>query len=335
MQSIVNEAMRVDGYSPHVYRPMPPELLYGIDPRKLPEIALERSSCALDKMGRRLRKDAPLLLCGVISIESESTTDFKAFLKYSLHYLKKKYGANLMSVVLHLDEAHPHMHFFAMPSLKNGVFNIAEIHDGIRARNDCSGGYSKKANAYKTAMREFQDSFYEGVASKLGLTRLGPRVQRLTRKQWKAQQAQAQALSAKHSALTKKQREINKVQKSVESIKNEIQQREVKLIQIEKATFFQSKEKMKNAYLRKRLSSTEQELAHVGEHAECLEIKSSAFLQELRHLRKDNENYKRKFDAMAYKLSLKDEYILQLKKQCRDNNNEKTNSTYTSNYYSP
>ncbi|ELQ2336933.1 hypothetical protein QTG64_002151 [Vibrio vulnificus] len=135
--------------------------------------------------------------------------------------------------------------------------------------------------------------------------------------------------------MTKKQREINKAQKSIESIKNEIQRREVKLTQIEKATFFKNKEKMKNAYLRKRLSASEQELAKVGEHAECLEVKSSSFLRELRNLRKDNENYQRKFDAMAYKLSLKDEYILQFKQQCRDNNNEKTNSTYTSNYYSP
>lgn len=338
MDSIVNEVMRVDGYCPHVYQPQTPEVLLGLDPRQLPKIALERVKSAKDKKGRKVRKDAPLLLAGVISISAESDLDFKKFLSLSLAFLKRNYGQNLMSVVLHLDEghpcAHPHLHFYAIPSNKNGRFSMAEIHPGIRARNECVGkGYSQKANAYKKAMRAYQDLFYDQVGFKLGLTRLGPRVQRLTRKEWKAQQAQAQALSAKHSALTRKQREINKAQKSIESIKNEIQRREVKLTQIEKATFFKNKEKMKNAYLRKRLSASEQELATVSEHAECLQVKSSAFLRELKNLRKDNENYQRKFDAMAYKLSLKDEYILQLKQQCRDKNNEKTNSTYASNTY--
>lgn len=335
MSSIVSEAMRVDGFCPHVYQPQTPEILYGLDPRQLPDIAIERSKMAKDKKGRKVRKDAPLLLAGVISIPAESDIDFKKFLSLSLTFLKRTYGQNLASVVLHLDEAHPHLHFYAIPSLKDGGFSMAEIHPGIKARSECVGkGYSKKANAYKQAMRGYQDMFYAQVSSKLGMTRLGPRVQRLTRKQWKAQQAQAKALSAKHFDLTKRQRKINAVQKSVEIAKNEIQQRETKLTQIEKSAFFQNKEKMKNDYLRKRLSNSEKELAHFGEHAEDLEIKNSAFIKELKTLRKDNESYQRKFDAMAYKLSLKDEFILKLKQQRRDNNYEKTNSTDTSNCYS-
>ncbi|MDG3088813.1 plasmid recombination protein [Vibrio hannami] len=335
MYCIVNEAMRVDRFCPHVYQPQTPEILFGLDPRKLPDIAIERSKMAKDKKGRKVRKDAPLLLAGVISIPAESDIDFKKFLSLSLRFLKHTYGQNLASVVLHLDESHPHLHFYAIPSLKDGGFSMAEIHPGIKARSECVGkGYSEKANAYKQAMRGYQDMFYAQVGSKLGMTRLGPRVQRLTRKQWKAQQAQAQALSAKHFDLIKRQRKINAIQKSVEAAKNEIQQREIKLTQIEKSAFFQNKEKMKNDYLRKCLSNSEKELAHFGEHAEGLEIKNSAFLKELKTLRKDNESYQRKFDAMSYKLSLKDEYILKLKQQRRDNNHEKANSTYTSNYYS-
>ncbi len=335
MQSIVNEAMRVDGFCPHVYQPQTPQVLLGLDPLKLPKIALERSQKSKDKKGRKVRKDAPLLLAGVISLGAESDVNFRDFLKQSIGFLRNKYGENLMSVVLHLDEEHPHLHFYVLPSTKNGSFSMSDIHDGIKARNECDGGYSKKANAYKHAMRKFQDSYYDEVGSKLGLTRLGPRVQRLTRKEWKAQQAQAQAFSARHAELTRKQLKVDQEKKALETIRKDIHQREIELTQIKKAKFFQNKEKMKTAYLRKRLSASERESAYLSEHAECLEIKSSAFLQELRNLRKDNENYQRKFDAMAYKLSLKDEYILQLKQKCRDNNNEKTNSTYTSNYYSP
>lgn len=338
MDSIVNEAMRVEGYCPHVHQPQTPEVLFGLDPRNLPQIAIERVQRAKDKKGRKVRKDAPLLLAGIISIPSESDLDFSKFLSLSLAFLKRNYGQNLMSVVLHLDEGHPsphpHLHFYAIPSLENGKFSMAEIHPGIRARNECVGkGYSQKANAYKKAMRCYQDLFYAQVGFQLGLTRLGPRVQRLSRKEWKAQQAQAQTFSVRQAELARKQRKINKEKNALETVRKEIQQCEIGLTQIEKATLFRNKEKMKNEYLRKRLADIEKELALVGEQAEGLEIKNSTFVQELQNLRKDNKNYQRKFDAMAYKLSLKDEYILQLKQQCRDNNNEKTNSTYTSNFY--
>jgi len=292
MHSIVNEAMRVDDCCPHVFQPQTPEILFGIDPRKLPDIALARSLKARDKKGRRIRSDAPLLLAGVISIPAESDLDFKKFLSLSLAFLKRTYSKNLASAVLHLDEEHPHLHFYAIPSLKDGGFSMADIHPGIRARNECQGkGYSKKANSYKQAMRAYQDSFYAQVGSELGMTRLGPKVQRLTRKQWKAQQAQAKAFSAKHSELTRKQRIISKAQKSIETTKKEFQQREIELTQIEKAAFFQNKEKKKNAYLRKRLSSAEKELAHLSEFAEGLELKNSNFLQELKKLRRNNKSY--------------------------------------------
>lgn len=49
-------------------------------------------------------------------------------------------------------------------------------------------------HAYKAAMREWQDSYHDAVAAPCGLTRLGPTRRRLTREEWKAEQAQAGAL---------------------------------------------------------------------------------------------------------------------------------------------
>ncbi|EGR0306722.1 hypothetical protein FMH14_21005 [Vibrio alginolyticus] len=332
MQSIVNEAMREEGYSPHVFQPHPPEILYGLDPRQLPELALSRASKAKDKAGRKIRSDAPLLLSGVISIPSDSDIDFKKFLSLSLAYLKSTYGKNLASAILHLDEAHPHLHFYAIPSVIDGHFSMAEIHSGIKARNECkSRSYSKKANAYKQAMRKFQDDFYTQVGSKVGMTRLGPKVQRLTRKEWKAQQAQAQALSAERLKLLKQQRKHSQTKKLIDEAKSQIAEREAELTAIKTTSIFQSKEKRKSAYLKKRLARTEGELAASSQYSGSLELKNSTFVKELKSLRKENKSYQRRFEVMAYKLSLKDEYILKLKQQRRDNNYEKTNSTFAPN----
>jgi hypothetical protein len=48
--------------------------------------------------------------------------------------------------------------------------------------------------AYRAAMREWQDSYHETVAIACGLTRLGPQRRRLTRAEWQAEQVQARAL---------------------------------------------------------------------------------------------------------------------------------------------
>ncbi|SBS66949.1 Plasmid recombination enzyme [Vibrio atlanticus] len=315
MQSVVNEAMRVDGYCPHVYRPQIPKVLYGIDPREVPAIALERSSKAQDRLGRRIRKDAPLMLGGVISVESESSVNFKDFLKYSLRYLRKEYGDNLMSVVPHLDEAHPHLHYYVVPTLEGGAFNIAEVHGGIRARNECNDGYSKKANAYKSAMREFQDSFYEAVGSKLGLTRLGPKVQRLTRKEWKSQQKQAQVFIQQRRELNKQQQKIAKDKAVLSHEKQSVMRQERELTRIGRASFFSNKHVQKNEYLRKRLNKFQQQnnelLVQLDEQQHGL----TKVCRDLKLLKKDQEAYHNKFDVMSYKLELKDQFIQELKRK--------------------
>jgi hypothetical protein len=322
IQSVVNETMRSDGYCPHVDQPQCPEILYGLDPMKLPQIALDRANKAKDKQGRKIRKDAPLLLGGVVSIGADSDANFSDFIKCSISFLRNKYKQNLASIVLHLDEGHPHLHFYVVPSVKDGGFSMAEIHDGIKARNECNGGYSKKAHAYKSAMRAFQDSYYDNVGSKLGLTRLGPRVQRVSRKQWKAQQKQAQALSQQRRELNKQHRQIA-IDKAVMDVqRQEIDSRETELTIVDNASFFQKKNEKKNIYLRKRLnkilSDSDDITAQLGDKQEQLMMVK----RELKTFKQANSAYLKKFDAMNYKLELKDQFIRQLKFR-RDNKNEK------------
>ncbi|MGF1758307.1 plasmid recombination protein [Photobacterium sagamiensis] len=334
MESIVNEAMREDGYCPHVYQPQPPQILLGLDPRKLPQIALDRVKKAKDKQGRKIRKDAPLLLAGVISLGAESDVNFRDFLKRSIAFLRKKYGANLMSAVLHLDESHPHLHFYAVPNVKDGVFNMAEIHDGIRARNECKGGYSQKSNAYKQVMREFQDSYHNEVGTKLGLTRLGPRVQRLTRKVWKAQQKQAQVLLQQRRELNKQQRQLLKDKLLLDGERQDIELRETELTTISGTSFFSNKHEKKNKYLRERLQRSQLKSSDAVIELDEKQQGIAKLFRELKALKQDNEAYQNKFDAMSYKIELKDQFIQQLKLK-RDNKHEKKHTRSEQYTYQP
>ncbi|MBE4522260.1 hypothetical protein HJ003_02985 [Vibrio parahaemolyticus] len=325
MQSVVNEAMREEGYCPHVEHPQRPQILFGVDPRTLPQVALNRSLLARDKLGRKIRKDAPMLLGGVISVESESSVDFKAFIKRSIEFLQKKYGKNLMSVILHLDETNPHLHYYSLPSVVDGVFSMSQIHDGIRGRNECKGGYSQKAHAYKEAMRKFQDEYYEEVGVKLGMTRLGPRVQRLTRKEWKAQQKQAQALIQQRKDANKRQRLLDKKEVRLSINERAIGLQEKELASINGTSFFSKKYEEKNRYLRKRLrklqAQRDDSLSKIAEQSERI-----AYInQEVKSLTCQNISYQRKFSAMAYKLEMKDQFIQQLKL--------KTSNDYEKKYY--
>lgn len=104
IQSVVNESMRVEGFCPHVLEPQVPEILFGLNPLELPEITKHLTEHAKDKLGRKLRKDSPLLLAGVISLNGDSDVDFSEFLRLSMQFLSSKYGSTLKSAVLHLDE---------------------------------------------------------------------------------------------------------------------------------------------------------------------------------------------------------------------------------------
>ena len=63
--------------------------------------------------------------------------------------------------------------------------------------------YKKKAgkkkteqmNAFKKAMREWQDRFHKAVGLTFGLARIGPQKRRLSREEWKAEQAAAAILA--------------------------------------------------------------------------------------------------------------------------------------------
>ena len=209
INDIAGEAERIDGYCPHIPHPSPPIIWPGgVTATEAAKEASKWADSAKDASGRRLRKDGICLLVGVISCPAEQTDQWPSLKHDSIAWLIKQYGDRLKSVVEHTDEEYPHIHFFVVPRPNE---RIDDIHAGRKASASIKAtGESKTAQraAYSTAMKEWQDSFYHNVGMLFGLTRFGPRRQRLTRKEWKAQKSVADLLACELNNLENKHHEL-------------------------------------------------------------------------------------------------------------------------------
>jgi hypothetical protein len=203
---IAAEAGRTPANSRHVENPKPPVLLAGIEPELAWLNIVESHGKARDlwtqksgvKAERKLRTDAHILLAAVASHpEPTATCDtdspaFQDWLKRSIAFFTKEHGEPL-SVVMHLDETHPHIHFLTAPDLEGGQ-RMHDIHVGEKAKEDVGGKFAKKyvkEKAFGDVMRIWQDRYQESVGAYHGLARLGPRLRRLPNDSYKAEQAEA------------------------------------------------------------------------------------------------------------------------------------------------
>ena len=179
VRDVIAEASREPQACLHVPRPRPPHLLHG---PSLAELEAEIGAIharSRDAAGRRLRKDASVLLAGVASYP-RGGIEHSYWRQSTLEWLQTEFGGHLRSVVEHTDEAHPHLHFYVV-NPDGG--NVKNLHPGFRAAKGAQTPQEQRL-AYNTAMRAFQDRFWEHVAGPSGLARLGPGRQRMSRAQW-------------------------------------------------------------------------------------------------------------------------------------------------------
>ncbi|MFA9385782.1 MAG: plasmid recombination protein [Vibrio cyclitrophicus] len=202
-KAVADECERVPGACPHVEDPKPSINIFGCRPSEAVQLAEERAEIAKDSRGRKLRKDAQIILGGIVSYPTPMSElnpnckEFRKWIKLNHNFLKKKFGENYKSMEFHREESFPHMHYYLVPPIdKNGRMNIGEVHQGIYARDNCSSKKAKdKMRAYKEAMRQFQQEYYEKVGKPCGLTKEGAHKRRLTRKEWKTEQSAAKRLA--------------------------------------------------------------------------------------------------------------------------------------------
>ncbi len=175
VNGVLSEMKREEGFTSHLERIDAPQVLYGsISDLERSIERYEAEFKTTDKNGKekKLRKDACILLAGVVSLDRADEEIWDEYKTKSIEYLKNKYGENLKCVVEHTDETNPHFHFYVVGNQKQDL-NL--LHDGKLAVSKLAKEDKKKLHqtAYTEAMIKFQDDFYTKVSNKFGLSRTG------------------------------------------------------------------------------------------------------------------------------------------------------------------
>lgn len=175
VNGVLSEMKREEGFTSHLETIAAPEVLYGsIDALERSIERYEAEFKTTDKNGKekKLRKDACILLAGVVSLDRADEEIWDEYKTKAIEYLKNKYGENLKCVVEHTDETNPHFHFYVVGN-KDQDLNL--LHDGKLAVSKLAKEDKKKLHqtAYTEAMIKFQDDFYTQVSNKFGLSRTG------------------------------------------------------------------------------------------------------------------------------------------------------------------
>ncbi len=313
VSGIANEAERVSEACPHVDSPRPYKLMMGCKPSEAADIAILRSEQGKDKLGRKLRKDAQIMLAGVASYPvpiaelNPSDEALNHWLKLNYKFLRKKYGNRLKSIVAHTDEPYFHIHFYIIPELDDeGKMNIGQVHDGILARDLVGGKKAKeKMRAYKKAMRALQDDYFESVGKICGLTREGANKRRLSRSAWKVEQAAAERLASSLKTVDEiksKARALDLKQRELLILKDKLSEKEGNLALLKEET---NKKLEKVNTQKKTLINLKAEennvVKYLREKVESVKDQLGKLLNGVSHLKKENKNLKKEINDLAIK----------------------------------
>jgi len=254
VESVLDEAGRLNCYFSHVEKPQPPVILYGDKDKGIEDVRQKNNEWTentKDARGHKIRKDAMSLLSGVASwppIEDdedikEYNTKKNAFETALIEWLKNVYGEDLALVLRHDDEpfkginkgkVHYHWHFFCVKK-KGQKF---DLHKGFKARSEYNISRKDRLTmtpeqikafndegklAYKKAMSDFQEKFYQELSKFHGFERYGPlRLRRTREEQKEFEEIREQVIeAAKKEAKEEAQKIKDQANTDADEIKNE------------------------------------------------------------------------------------------------------------------
>lgn len=248
VSAIVNEAIREQGFCPHVESPKDPAILHGVSPAEIPQLIEQRIRQAkqlfpeqLKGKGKGIRKDQHILEGAVFShpaqsadlVDDEVREQYQRWRDDVVEWVKRDFddrGLEFVSAVEHLDEAHPHIHAYGIPkpTESNPRMDAKQCHAGHAARA-AEPNRNAKNTAYKRAMRQWQDDHHAAIGERHGLLRFGPKRQRLDRKTYTIQKEAAKDLARKiqeserigdlTGQVNALKEEKNKLQKGIASLR--------------------------------------------------------------------------------------------------------------------
>lgn len=185
---ILAEADRVPGYTYHLQHPSAPNWVIGS--RAGVQVALSaymaKPQVWTPKHGRAVtrkrRHDHRCLVAGVISypepVESlrktgtqERADRFRIWYEKTIIWLKEQYASALAGLCFHLDESHPHFHFFVVgdaqrlhPGLKNELVNNHRLENRVERTTAYKKGVRLWLTDYQSAVGMFCGLVYKKVS---------------------------------------------------------------------------------------------------------------------------------------------------------------------------
>lgn len=179
---ILNEAARQPTATTHILTPSPPRQMIGMTPLQVGSEVKKLATLARDSRGRKLRSDAHLIMCLVLSFpdlmnSSENEAQrYEHWVRLTLQWLTDQFGQQLSGAVEHIDESYRHIHAFVLPAVAlDGQLEWGQIHPGRSAKKSAAlAGASKRDqdDAYVAAMKSLQDDFHQAVSQHFGHARV-------------------------------------------------------------------------------------------------------------------------------------------------------------------
>ncbi|MEO9517492.1 MAG: plasmid recombination protein [Paracoccaceae bacterium] len=231
VQQVLDEAAREPEFSIHVESPTPPNIIYGFTPQqvrdkhdKIVAAGYVEATLKDGTVARRgIRKDRHTLLTAVASYpllmaqvadDAAAREEYERWIELNVRWLKDTFGDQLVSVIEHVDEEHPHIHAFILPlgdascSARhlNPAWQIKEEAEALARESGKSAKEAVKLGnlAYRARGRELQDQYFDEVGLPAGLTRVGPKRERLSREQWKQRKEQARRDAVLHRQMSER-----------------------------------------------------------------------------------------------------------------------------------
>lgn len=215
---VLAEARRDEGACPHVAQSSEPKQVYGCTLYELETLHDELCGVVRYEVSgnktRAVRVDQHTLFTVVCSYpvpmddvlkNSDEQCRLEQWMALNLEWMKSEYGDNLKSIIFHDDEQFPHIHAYVLPD----DLRCRNLHAGVQAKeavmkaepepHEDSKAHNKRGDkAYRAAMSQWQDRYFEKVGLPSGLTRLGPGKRRLSREGWMAEQTAVKAVQIAH-----------------------------------------------------------------------------------------------------------------------------------------
>jgi hypothetical protein len=248
VDGVINEAARIDGFCQHIERPRPPIITVGLSLEELRRRHNRTASKArlttTKGVCRKIRDDQLTMLSCVSSCpitprqaqeDCEAGEAVKLWHNLTVKFLLDKFGAQVKTILVHIDEPYVHLHAFILldcPSMA-----AATIHPGLHAKSEMqnlllaqniSRADSNRAgnHAYCDAMRSFQDDYAVRVGIPCGQSRVGPKRMRWTRAEWHARQSDAKLLAEKEKCLREREQLLKERENLLEKKENSIENHE-------------------------------------------------------------------------------------------------------------